>query len=58
MSRKGRPRLRTPLFFAVMHLVQVDDAFAREYLRPQQRGERSLTKMQALGALMNIFLRA
>jgi transposase len=57
MSRKGRPRLRTTLFFAVMRLIQVDDAFAREYLRFQQRDKNPLTKMQALGALMNKLLR-
>jgi transposase len=57
MSRKGRPRLRTTLFFAVMRLVQLDDAFAREYLRFQQRQKNPLTKMQALGALMNKLLR-
>ena len=57
MSRKGRSRLRTTLFFAVMRLVQVDDAFAREYLRFQQREKNPLTKMQALGALMNKLLR-
>jgi transposase len=57
MSRKGRPRLRTTLFFSVMRLVQVDDAFAREYLRLQQRDKNPLTKMQALGALMNKLLR-
>ena len=57
MSRKGRSRLRTTLFFAVMRLVQVDDAFAREYLRFQQREKNALTKMQALGALMNKLLR-
>jgi len=57
MSRKGRPQLRTTLFFAVMRLVQVDDAFAREYLRFQQRESNPLTKMQALGALMNKLLR-
>jgi transposase len=57
MSRKGRPRLRTTLFFAVMRLVQVDDAFARQYLRFQQRDKNPLTKMQALGALMNKLLR-
>jgi hypothetical protein len=57
MSRKGRHRLRTTLYFAVMRLVQVDDAFAREYLRLQQREKNSLTKMQALGALMNRLLR-
>jgi transposase len=57
MSHKGRPRLRTALFFAVMRLVQVDDAFAREYLRFQQREKNPLTKMEALGALMNKLLR-
>jgi len=57
MSRKGRPRLRTALFFAVMRLVQIDDAFAREYLRFRQREKNPLTKMQAIGALMNKLLR-
>lgn len=57
MSRKGRPRLRTTLFFAVMRLVQVDHAFAQEYLRLQQREKNPLTKMQALGVLMNKLLR-
>jgi len=57
MSHKGRPRLRTALFFAVMRLIQVDDTFGREYLRFQQREENPLTKMQALGALMNKLLR-
>ena len=57
MSRKGRPRLRTTLFFVVMRLVQVDDAFGRQYLRFQQREKNPLTKMQALGALMNKLLR-
>ncbi|RLC85402.1 MAG: IS110 family transposase [Chloroflexi bacterium] len=57
MSHKGRSRLRTALFFAVMRLVQVDDAFAQEYLRLQQREKNPLTKMQALGVLMNKLLR-
>jgi len=57
MSHKGRPRLRTALFFAVMRLIQVDDAFACEYLRFQRRQKNPLTKMQALGALMNKLLR-
>ena len=57
MSRKGRPRLRTTVFFAVMRLVQLDDAFALEYRRFQQRDKNPLTKMQALGALMNKLLR-
>ena len=57
MSHKGRPRLRTALFFAVMRLVQVDEAFAREYLRLQTREKNPLVKMQALGVLMNKLLR-
>jgi transposase len=57
MSRKGRPRLRTTLFFVVMRLVQVDDAFGRQYWHFQQRQKNPLTKMQALGALMNKLLR-
>jgi len=57
MSHKGRPRLRTALFFAVMRLIQVDDAFAHEYLRLQQREGNSLIKMQAIGVLMNKLLR-
>jgi transposase len=57
MSHKGRPRLRTALFFAVMRLVQVDEAFAQEYLRLQTREKNPLIKMQALGVLMNKLLR-
>jgi transposase len=57
MSHKGRPRLRTALFFAVMRLVQLDQTFALEYQRLQQREKNPLTKMQALGALMNKLLR-
>jgi transposase len=57
MSHKGRPRLRTALFFAVMRLVQRDKTFAREYQRLQTREKNPLTKMQALGVLMNKLLR-
>jgi transposase len=57
MSHKGRPRLRTALFFAVMRLVQIDEMFAREYLRLQTRKKNPLTKMQAIGVLMNKLLR-
>jgi len=57
MSHKGRPRLRTALFFAVMRLVQVNQAFAHTYRYYQQREKNPLTKMQALGALMNKLLR-
>ena len=57
MSKKGRPRLRTVLYFAVMRLVQSDDNFGRIYRRFQERDKNPLTKMQALGALMNKLLR-
>ena len=57
MSHKGQPRLRTALLFAVMRLVQVDDAFAREYLHLQTREKNPLTKLQSLGVLMSKLLR-
>ena len=57
MSRKGRPRLRTALFFAVMRLVQGDEAFRCQYLHLQRREKNPLTKMQALGVLVNKLLR-
>ncbi len=57
ISRKGRPRLRTALYFTVLCLVRVDDAFAREHLRLQTRRKNPLTKMQSIGALMNRLLR-
>ena len=57
MSHKGRPRLRTALFFAVMRLVQVDEDFARQYQHLQTREQNPLIKMQALGVLMNKLLR-
>jgi len=57
MSHKGRPRLRTALFFAVMRLVRVDEMFAREYQHLQTREKNLLTKMQSLGVLMNKLLR-
>ena len=57
MSHKGRPRLRTALFFAVMRLVRLDRAFAQVYQQLQQRAKNPLTPMQALGALMNKLLR-
>jgi transposase len=57
MSHKGRPRLRTALYFAVMRLIRLDDSFALEYRRLQTRSKNPLCKMQALGVLMNKLLR-
>jgi transposase len=57
MSHQGRPRLRTALFFAVMCLVRVDEAFAQRYRHLLEREKNPLTKMQALGVLMNKLLR-
>lgn len=55
-SRKGRARLRVVLYFACLRLIQVDDAFARLYQHYLQREKNPLTKMQALGVLMNKLL--
>lgn len=57
MSHKGRSRLRTALFYACLRLVQVDEVFAYHFQRFQQRDNNPLTKMEALGALMNRLLR-
>ncbi len=57
MSHQGRPRLRTVLYFACLRLIQVNDDFACEYRRLQQRAKNPLTKKQALGVLMNKLLR-
>ncbi len=57
MSLQGRPRLRTVLYFAVLRLIQVDPVFAAEYAHYQQRAPNPLTKMQAVGVLMNKLLR-
>lgn len=53
MSRQGRPRLRSALYFAVLRLIQTDEGFASAYQYYLQRDQRPLTKMQAIGALMN-----
>jgi transposase len=57
MSHKGRPRLRTALYFAVLRLIQSDDAFARQYQYLQQRPKNPLLKMEAVGVMMNKLLR-
>jgi transposase len=57
MSHKGRTRLRTALYFAVMRLIQCDDGFGKHYMRLQRRQVNPLTKMQAIGVLMNKLLR-
>lgn len=53
MSGKGRPRLRTLLYFASLRLIQYDPAFSQLYQRLQQRKRNPLTGMQALGVVMN-----
>lgn len=57
MSRKGRPRLRTTLFYAVLYLIRKDELFIRKYRYLQQRKKNPLTRMEAIGALMNKLLR-
>ena len=53
MSHKGRPRLRTYLFWACLRLVQSDAAFAKRHQLQCQR----MHKLQSIGALMNRLLR-
>ena len=57
MSHKGRPNLRTALFFASMRAIQSDDVLARRYTQVQERKQNPLCKMQALGVIMNRLLR-
>lgn len=57
MSRKGRPRLRTTIFYAVLYLIRRDELFIRKYRYLQQRKRNPLTRMEAIGALMNKLLR-
>jgi transposase len=56
MSRQGRSRLRTMLYFTCLRLVQQDDHFAQLYSHLQRRPNNPLTKLQALGVLMNKLL--
>ena len=56
MSHQGRPRLRSALYFTCLRLIQVDQRFSILYQRLQHRKKNSLTKMQAVGVLMNKLL--
>jgi transposase len=56
MSHQGRPRLRTLLYFSCLRMVQYDTRFAQLYADLQRRKDNPLTKMQALGVLMNKLL--
>jgi transposase len=56
MSHQGRPRLRTLLYFTCLRMVQYDPHFAQLYSALQRRQKNPLTKMQALGVLMNKLL--
>ncbi len=56
MSHHGRPRLRTLLYFTCMRLVRREPYFAQLYSNLQRRSKNPLTKMQALGVLMNKLL--
>jgi len=56
MSHQGRPGLRSTLYFACLRLTQVDRRFQEVYHYLQNRTKNPLTKMQALGVLMNKLL--
>lgn len=56
MSQKGRPRLRTYLFFATMRLVRWDTAFKTRKQAYVNRPKNPLKPIEAIGALMNKLL--
>jgi transposase len=56
MSHQGRARLRTLLYFTCLRLLQNDPHFAQLYAHLQRRSKNPLTRMQAIGVLMNKFL--
>jgi transposase len=56
MSHQGRARLRTLLYFTCLRMVQYDAHFTQLYADLQSRPNNPLTKMQALGVLMNKLL--
>jgi transposase len=56
MSHQGRARLRTLLYFTCLRLLRKDPQFARLYSHLQRRSKNPLTRMQAIGVLMNKFL--
>jgi transposase len=56
MSQKGRPRLRTYLFFGTMRLVRWDDAFRARKQAFVNRSKNPLKPIEAIGALMNKLL--
>lgn len=57
MSGKGRTRLRTTIFYAVLRMIRKDELFTRKYQYLQHRAKNPLTKMEAIGVLMNKLLR-
>jgi transposase len=56
MSHQGRARLRTMLYFTCLRMIRFDNHFAQIYAHLQRRQNNPLTKMQALGVLMNKLL--
>jgi len=56
MSHQGRSQLRTLLYFTCLRMVRFDPHFAQLYAALQRRPKNPLTKMQALGVLMNKLL--
>jgi transposase len=56
MSHQGRPRLRTLLYFSCLRMIQCDTRFVQLYAYLQRRKDNPLTKMQAVGVLMNKLL--
>lgn len=56
MSHKGRPRLRTYLFWATMRLIRWDNSFRTRQQTLTSRTKQPLTKLEGVGVLMNKLL--
>jgi transposase len=52
MSGKGRPALRTALFYGCLHLIRTDPTFTAYYQHLKTRPQNPLTGLQAIGVLM------
>jgi putative component of membrane protein insertase Oxa1/YidC/SpoIIIJ protein YidD len=57
MTKKGSPGLRNALYLAALNLVRCNPVFKDHYDHLVHRDKRPLSKMKALGAMMNKLLR-
>ena len=56
MSHKGRPHLRTLLYYAALQMLHRDPHYRQLHTHFQRRSTHPLTPMQSVGVLMNKLL--